>query len=212
MEIQLGKEKYILLNEKALFRALDATLIIADLHLGKTQHFRKHGFYLPQKSAEKDYERLRFLIQSLNPKRIILLGDLFHSSFNHEWNVFCEFVNAFKQVEFILILGNHDILEEKQYMRICSRIIKNTLEEGDIIFSHHPLEKIPKGKYALAGHIHPGIVLHGKGKQYVKLPCFYYAGNQLILPAFGSLTGLQLITPERESKIYVVTANIVMEV
>lgn len=212
MEIQLGKEKYILLNEKALFRSADATLIIADLHLGKTQHFRKHGLYLPQKSVEKDYDRLRILIQSFHPKRIILLGDLFHSSFNHEWNIFCDFVNAYRKIEFILILGNHDILEEKQYATICSRVIKNTLEEGDIIFSHHPLKKIPKGKYAVAGHIHPGVVLHGKGKQHVKLPCFYHSMNQLILPAFGSLTGLQLIVPEKESKVYVVTTNIVMEV
>lgn len=212
MEIQLGKENYILLNEKALFRSADATLIIADLHLGKAQHFRKHGLYLPQKSAEKDYERMGFLIQSLHPKRIILLGDLFHSSFNQEWNLFCNFVNSFKKTEFILVLGNHDILEEKYYTTICSRIIKDTLEEGDVIFSHHPLKKVPKGKYSIAGHIHPGVVLYGKGKQHVKLPCFYYSGNQLIIPAFGSLTGLQVIVPEKESKVYVVTSNIVMEV
>jgi DNA ligase-associated metallophosphoesterase len=212
MEIQLGNETYILLNEKALFRPKDATLIIADLHLGKAQHFRKHGLYFPQKSSEKDYERLRFLIESLKPGRILLLGDLFHSSFNHEWNIFCEFVDSFKTVDFVLILGNHDILEEKHYKGICSEIIENTLEEGDVIFSHHPLKKIPSGKYSIAGHIHPGVVLYGKGKQHVKLPCFYLFENQLILPAFGSLTGLQLIVPEKKSKVFVVTTNIVMEV
>jgi uncharacterized protein len=212
MEVQLGEETYVLLNEKALFRASDATLIIADLHLGKAQHFRKNGLYLPQKSAEKDYERLNFLIDSLQPQRIILLGDLFHSSFNHEWNIFCEFVNAHKTIDFVLVLGNHDILEEKHYKDVCSKIVKDTLEEGDVIFSHHPLKQIPLGKVCIAGHIHPGVVLYGKGKQHIKLPCFYYSNNQLILPAFGSLTGLQLIVPEKEAKVYVVTTNIVMEV
>lgn len=212
MQLQLGEHQYQLLNEKALFRMHDSTLIIADLHLGKAQHFRKSGIYLPQQSAEKDYERLRFLVTSLNPKRIFLLGDLFHSSFNQEWNVFCAFVNSFKTIEFTLVLGNHDILEKEHYKSVCSRIVEDVLEEEDILFSHHPLKKIPKDKFCIAGHIHPGVVLYGKGKQSVRLPCFYLYKNQLILPAFGSLTGLQLIVPEKEAKMYVVTTNIVMEV
>jgi DNA ligase-associated metallophosphoesterase len=212
MELQLGKKTYVLLNEKALFRASDATLIIADLHLGKAQHFRKNGIYLPQKSAEKDYERLKQLITSLKPQRIILLGDLFHSTYNHEWELFCEFVNSFKKIEFVLILGNHDILDEKYYKGICSKIVQKEMEEEDVIFSHHPLKKIPKDKINIAGHIHPGVVLHGKGKQHVKLSCFYWCADQLILPAFGSLTGLQLIVPEKEARVYVVTTNSVMEV
>jgi DNA ligase-associated metallophosphoesterase len=212
MELQFGKETYLLLNEKALFRASDATLIIADLHLGKAQHFRKNGIYLPQKSAEKDYERLRLLINTLGPRRIILLGDLFHSTYNHEWELFCEFVNDFKEIEFVLVLGNHDILEEQHYKRICSKIVKEVLEEDDIIFSHHPLKKIPEHKINMAGHIHPGVVLYGKGKQRVKLPCFYWHKNQLVLPAFGSLTGLQLITPEKQASVYVVTDNRVLSI
>jgi DNA ligase-associated metallophosphoesterase len=211
MELQLGKETYQLLNEKALFRANDATLIVADLHLGKAQHFRKNGIYLPQKSAEKDYERLKKLITSFKPIRIILLGDLFHSTYNHEWDLFCEFVKGFKKIEFVLVLGNHDILEEKQYKGICSKIVKEVLEEGDVLFSHHPLKKIAKEKINIAGHIHPGVVLYGKGKQHVKLPCFYLYGNQLILPAFGSLTGLQLIVRDKNAKVYVVAASKVME-
>jgi DNA ligase-associated metallophosphoesterase len=212
MELQLGKETYLLLNEKGLFRGSDATLIIADLHLGKTQHFRKNGIYIPQRSAEKDYERLRKLITSLQPKRILLLGDLFHSTYNPEWELFCEFARAFKKIEFVLVPGNHDILEEKHYSGICSKIVDNVLEEGDVIFAHHPLKKIPKDKICFSGHIHPGVVLYGKGKQHMKLPCFYLYKNQLILPAFGSLTGLQLIVPEKAAKVYVVTGNKVMEV
>lgn len=211
MELQLGKKTYVLLNEKALFRPSDATLIVADLHLGKAQHFRKNGIYLPQKSAEKDYERLKQMITSLKPRRIILLGDLFHSAYNHEWELFCEFVNTFKRIKFVLVLGNHDILEEQHYKKTCSEIVEQTLEEEDIIFSHHPLKKIPENKINISGHIHPGVVLHGKGKQHVKLPCFYWCNNQLILPAFGSLTGLQVIVPEKEAQVYLVTTNKVIK-
>jgi DNA ligase-associated metallophosphoesterase len=212
MELQLGKETYVLLNEKALFRLSDATLIIADLHLGKAQHFRKNGIYLPQKSAEKDYERLKQLCSSLNPRRIILLGDLFHSTYNHEWELFCEFVNDFRRIEFVLVLGNHDILEEQRYKRVCSMVVEEILEEEDVVFSHHPLKKVPVNKTNIAGHIHPGVVLSGKGKQHVKLPCFYLVNNQLILPAFGSLTGLQLIALEKDAQVYVITTSRVMKI
>jgi DNA ligase-associated metallophosphoesterase len=207
MEIQIGNQTYVMLREKALFRPADDTLILADLHLGKAQHFRKNGIYIPQKSAEKDYERLTALIHSTKPARIILLGDLFHSTYNHEWQLFCEFVKNSKQIEFVLVLGNHDILDKAHYKHICSEIIENTFEEGDVIFSHHPLKKIPTGKVCLAGHIHPGVVMQGKAKQQMKLPCFYQHANQLILPAFGSLTGLQVIKPEKNAQVYVITTN-----
>lgn len=212
LELELGNHIYQLLNEKAIFRASDQTLIIADLHLGKAQHFRKHGIYLPQQSAERDYERLTELIHSLDPKRIILLGDLFHSKMNHEWIMFCDVINTYKKIEFVLVLGNHDILKEEHYNQVCLKIVKGQLEEENIIFSHHPLKRVPKNKWCLAGHIHPGVVLYGKGKQSVKLPCFYLFKNQLVLPAFGSLTGLQIIVPEKEARVFVITSNIVMEV
>ncbi len=212
MQIELGTEIVQLLSERALFRPADETLIIADLHLGKAMHFRKNGISIPNKSAEKDYERLTFLFQTLKPKRIILLGDLFHSAHNQEWNLFCDFVNTFKKVEFVLVLGNHDILERSHYEKICLTLVEEELKEETLIFSHHPLKEIPSNKINIAGHIHPGIVLSGKGKQRIKLPCFYFYENQLILPAFGSLTGLQLVVPEKEAKVFVVTPGRVMEI
>lgn len=212
MELQLGKDTYQLLNDKAIFRKRDQTLILADLHLGKAQHFRKHGIYLPQQSAERDYERLTELIEYLHPKRIILLGDLFHSSINHEWTMFCNVMNTFKTTEFVLVLGNHDILEEQQYQQAHLTVVREQLTEDDIIFSHHPLKKTPENAFCFAGHIHPGIKLHGKGKQTIKLPCFFLRKNQFILPAFGSLTGLHLIERQKEDRVFGVTTNIVMEV
>lgn len=211
MDLQIGQETYQLLSEKAIFRVKDSTLIIADLHLGKAQHFRKNGISIPQISAQKDYEILKMLIQKYKPERIILLGDLFHSSHNCEWTLFCDFVNTFKHIEFVLVLGNHDILEKHHYEKICLKLIKNTLEEGDLILSHYPLQDVPSNKINIAGHIHPGIALHGKGKQRIQLPCFYFYKNQLILPAFGSITGLQLIQRLNEAKVYVIAENKVIE-
>ncbi|HRG38265.1 MAG TPA: ligase-associated DNA damage response endonuclease PdeM [Bacteroidia bacterium] len=212
MELQLGKDTYQLLNDRAIFRKRDETLILADLHLGKAQHFRKHGIYMPQQSAEKDYERLTELIENVQPKRIILLGDLFHSSINHEWIMFCNVLNMFKTTEFILVLGNHDILEKQHYQQVHLTVVKEQLVEDGVIFSHHPLKEIPTGSFCIAGHMHPGVVLYGKGKQTIKLPCFHLRKNQFVLPAFGSLTGLYLIERQKEDRVFGITTNIVMEV
>lgn len=212
MEVIIGQEKFELLSEKAIFRVKDGTLIIADLHLGKVQHFRKNGIYIPPISAQKDYEILKQLIYNYKPLRIILLGDLFHSSHNYEWALFCDFVNTFKHIEFVLVLGNHDILEKQHYENVCLKLIQDTMEEGDLILSHYPMKDVPTRKINFAGHIHPGIALHGKGKQRIQLPCFYLHNNQLILPAFGSLTGLHLIDRMKEAKVYVIAENKVIEI
>ena len=43
--------------------------------------------------------------------------------------------------------------------------------------------------YVLAGHLHPGVRLHGPGRQSVRLPCFAFGRNAALLPAFSEFTG-----------------------
>ena len=47
-----------------------------------------------------------------SPKEILFLGDLFHSSYNHEWEEWLDFFNNSKLI-FTLILGNHDKINFK---------------------------------------------------------------------------------------------------
>ena len=204
MKLDLNGILFDLLPEKAIYRADTKTLVVADLHLGKAMHFRKSGISIPQKSAYKDYVQLQAIIDNWQPEKIILLGDLFHSEINSEWQLFCEFINAFPMIEFTLVLGNHDILNNNFYKNLNIKLIKAFLEIDGIIFSHIPLKVIPIGKINVAGHIHPGILLRGMGKQNIRLPCFYFSKNSFILPAFGSLTGLHIIEKEKHSKVFVV--------
>jgi DNA ligase-associated metallophosphoesterase len=212
MKLKLHEIQFKLLPDKALFREDTHTLIIADLHLGKAMHFRKSGIPIPPQSAELDYLRLHKMIHAVQPKRIIFLGDLFHSVHNSEWNLFCDFINAYKEIEFILVIGNHDILARHHYKKICITLIEDQIEEEGLILSHIPLENIPENTINIAGHVHPAVVLKGKGKQHIKLPCFYFFNDQLILPAFGSLTGLQLIEPQKNSEVFVIADNKVIKV
>ncbi len=207
MKLLLHDQSLELLAEKALYHSDTNTLVIADLHLGKAIHFRKSGIAMPAQSTEKDYQKIELLIEKLQPEEIIFLGDLFHSSHNSEWEIFLNRIKPYTNIHFTLILGNHDILSKKHYVNSGFTIVKNEMERGGIIYSHKPLLKIPEDKLNIAGHIHPGYILSGRAHHNIRLPCFYYHRNCLILPAFGSLTGLYLMDDIETAKVFLVVKD-----
>jgi DNA ligase-associated metallophosphoesterase len=211
MDIEILNEPMQLFPQKAVYWKNREILLLADLHLGKVNHFRKSGFAVPAKANERNVELLVELINLTNPKRIICLGDLFHSHYNPEWEVFGEMVKHFSFISFELVLGNHDIMSERQYERKGIHLHEE-LKIGPFLMTHHPLTEIDADSYNIAGHIHPGIHLRGKGRQSITLPCFYFGERQAYLPAFGSFTGLAIIAPQKQDKVFVVAENKVMPV
>ena len=61
--------------------------------------------------------------------------------------------------------------------------------------------------YTISGHVHPGYRLKGKAKQSINLPCFYVGKKNLILPAFGELTGLYAIKKENQEDVIVLCVD-----
>ncbi len=208
LKIALKSECFFLLPQKAIYRPAQQELILSDLHLGKAAHFRKNGIPLPTPSKSKDLEILQQLINHWQPQKIIILGDLFHSDYNLEWDLFGQFLNLNLQITFVLVKGNHDILHKKIY-NIVNLTVLDKIEEQNYIFTHHPLKNANKINFC--GHIHPAIKISGKAKQYITLPCFYYGNNNFVLPAFGSLTGLFVLKPEKNSTYYLVGNSKVVE-
>jgi DNA ligase-associated metallophosphoesterase len=209
MEIEIANEQMVLFPQKVLFWKKPRILLLADLHLGKVNHFRKSGIAVPSKANDHNVELFVDVVNLTKPQRIICLGDLFHSHYNAEWEIFGEVVKHFSAVAFELVLGNHDIMSERQYERKGIRVY-DELSEGPFLLTHHPLEEIPESQYNIAGHIHPGIHLVGKGRQSMTLPCFYFGSRQALLPAFGMFTGLAVIAPKKDDKVFVVAENKVM--
>ncbi len=189
-----------LLPEKAIFWEKKKALLLADLHIGKVTHFRNNHIPIPSQAALGNFENLELLIQKHHPKTVYFLGDLFHSYYNKEWDLLSFLLAKFKKVKFILITGNHDVLNDEHY-DLAGIECMTELELGPFHLTHHPLEE-PTEKYNLSGHIHPGIRLKGEGKQSLRLPCFYFGKEQGILPAFGNFTGLAIIKPKKEDSIY----------
>lgn len=201
-EIILAGERFLLLPQKALFRPGRSQLIVSDIHLGKTTHFRKMGIAMPQQSYLKDIDTLHYLLRKFQPETFIILGDLFHSTYNREWLWFRSLLIEFRSVRFILVEGNHDILPAVIYDDIPNLKRTNHIVENNFIFSHHPLTT--SSQMNICGHVHPGIELKGNARQYIKLPCFYLSKSHFILPAFGNLTGMFLLEQEMDSTYYIV--------
>jgi DNA ligase-associated metallophosphoesterase len=212
MKVPVFGEELEMLPEKALLWTSKKILLISDLHLGKINHFRKAGIPVPTKANDRNWESILHLIETTKPTRVIFLGDLFHSHYNEEWEVLRQLIRNFPIVSFELVVGNHDILSDNQYARNNLKLHRDRLLEKPFVFSHHPMEEIEDDGYNLAGHIHPGVLLQGKGKQAVTLPCFYFGERQGILPAFGSFTGLARIQPKKEDRIFVIAENMVVKI
>jgi DNA ligase-associated metallophosphoesterase len=210
MEITLKGEKFFLLFHKAIFRPSSRQLILADIHLGKTSHFRKHGLPLPPQSHLKDLDKLRFLIAEWQPSTVLILGDLFHSQYNREWLWFKALLMEHPNITFILVEGNHDILPPAEY-QLPNLLNADLLEEENFIFSHAPLEDI-KNKLNFCGHLHPGIRLTGIARQSITLPCFYNTHRHFVIPAFGDLTGIIALEKEGGADIYPVTHETVVKI
>jgi DNA ligase-associated metallophosphoesterase len=208
MQIRIRETDFTLLSEKALWRPDTGQLIIADIHLGKASHFRKAGISIPADSVLEDMRRLDHLMKAQQPKEVILLGDLFHSSYNREWHLFEAFLESFPDVQFILIKGNHDILKKHRY-ELPNFSVIDTWEDELFLYSHEPMDH--GHKFVLSGHVHPGITLSGKGKQYMSLPCFHISENQAVLPAFGKLTGLYILDQNKDDRYYLVYNDVIRE-
>jgi len=212
LEFEVLSERVEMFAEKVLFLPAHNSLLVADVHFGKVNHFRKSGIAVPVIANDKNASTLIDVIQQLKPQRVIFLGDLFHSHYNQEWETVGQIIRHFSNCSFELVLGNHDVLGAQQYSRHLIKVHLRQLDLGQWTLSHQPMQQVSNGHYNLAGHIHPGIRLKGTAKQALLLPCFYFGKNAGLLPAFGSFTGLAQIFPKKEERIFVVANEKVIAV
>ena len=190
-----------LLPEKAVWIDSISTLLLADIHFGKASHFRKAGIPIPEEVHDLDYERLQQLVHRYSPKHVYFLGDLFHSTWNEQWKELLSFLGQFPTVQFHLVRGNHDILSLESYQDPRLQVHPESVLLECLLLSHEPTT-LPSGFLNICGHIHPGIILKGKAKQAVRIPCFHLSEDKLVLPSFGNFTGLFLVNAKKTDFIW----------
>jgi uncharacterized protein len=184
-------------------------LLVADLHFGKTNHFRKAGIGVPSQVTFEEVDRFNNLLKKYQPSTIIFLGDLFHSNHNVSVELIQQIIENEVQCKFILVEGNHDIMRKEIYTKMGIEIL-TSYTIGGIVFTHEPEET--GENYNIHGHIHPAVVLSGQGRQYLRLPCFYFGKQKGILPAYGLFTGMyNLQDISEDDKVYVVANDEVIK-
>lgn len=208
LNIKIRKQDFVLHPLGAAYWPEQEILLVADVHLGKISHFRKHGSAVPVNAIRENFIRLDQIIRDFDPEHILFLGDLFHSSLNMEWEIFAQWIQSLdNQVH--LIAGNHDIISPLRYQNLGIDIYSE-LKISEFLLTHHPVQD--DHLFNICGHIHPGFKIRGGGRQLLKLPCFYRSPYQMILPAFGEFTGNYFMEPEEGDRIFAITGKEVIPV
>ena len=185
------------------------TLIVADLHFGKTGHFRRSGIAVPPSVYIADLQRLISVIFLCKAERMIIVGDMTHSSNNKELDLFIKWRKDFSSLQIDLVKGNHDILDDSWYTKASVSLHQNELIEDGFRFRHgdQKTERTGDHLYTFSGHLHPGIILRGNAKQQMRLPCFYFGHKNGILPAFSHFTGTYIVNLEQGETVYALTGK-----
>lgn len=209
------------LPDKAVFLPSRKTLLVSDIHLGKGQAFRARQFFAPSGVCAADLQRLLRVVTDWQAKRIIILGDLVHSrdGIDEELNrLFLDFRAKTKEVETILVLGNHD-LRVKFSSEWRLSLVNGGFEEDGFFFEHgddngkakinEDNKESRSGLFRFSGHIHPAVRLHGVGKASERMPCFWLRSRErsLVLPSFGRLTGASTVSPNRSDRVFIPLYN-----
>lgn len=192
--------------QRSLFWEEEKALVVSDLHFGKTGHFRKAGIAVPQNVYKEDLQRLVSLLHYFKPDQLLVVGDFFHSHANVELDWFKRWREDFSSLSITLVKGNHDILKDTWYKEAAIDVVHPTMQVNSFVFSHDRCD-VAGEAYAFCGHIHPGVVIHGIGKQSLRFPCFYFSSNHCILPAFSKFTGAISMDHSAATAIFAIVEN-----
>jgi len=194
MDIQVHHLTVQLLPERAIYLPDQQALLVADLHVGKSETFQRFGIPVPTQVSHATLNRLAQLCDRLQPKQLFILGDWFHAKDGVVPEVLTPWAAFLEQrsMAVTLVVGNHDRhLLDACMAALPSHIAVTTETEFVGLWLTHAPEPPPMGlPITLCGHVHPCIHL-SSSLDKLRLPCFYWdrRSRVLILPSFGEFTG-----------------------
>jgi DNA ligase-associated metallophosphoesterase len=213
-DVRLAGETVRLLPERALFWPRAATLIAADFHWGKGATFRAAGIPIPVGGTGDDLARLDTALQRTCARRLVILGDLFHARAGRIASQTLAELRRWRarqpELEMMLVRGNHDRHAGDPPEDLRINCVNAPAFVPPFVLRHEPSAS-PDG-YTLAGHLHPGIVLAGRGLLRERLPCFWLTPTTAVLPAFGGFTGLAPVRAEPDDHVFVIADSEVVQV
>jgi uncharacterized protein len=208
--IELAGEAVELLPERALWWPAARMLFVADLHLGKAATYRTLGQPVPGGTTQENLARLDRLIERLQPRQIVFLGDFLHAAQARTPSLLAA-VEAWRaphgELDCTLVRGNHDRRSGDPPPGWRIDVVDEPHLLGPFAACHHP--QAHATHFVLAGHLHPTCTLHGRGRDRLRMPCFVREAGSMVLPAFGEFTGGWHVEPAPQRRFYGVAGDAV---
>lgn len=191
MEIVPGVE----IRDLSLYLKREKVLVLSDFHIGLEEALNKQGYLMPRFQFDDIIKRLKKILDGLELKKIVILGDLKHefgTISETEWRQtlqLLDFLTAYCN-DIILIKGNHDTIigpiAAKRNVKL-----RKFLRLGDFFLSHGDVLKSADAKVMIIGHEHPAVGLKN-GPRVEVYKCFLkgkFNGKTLIVvPSFNLVT------------------------
>lgn len=198
LEIHLAGEVFTALAERALYWRKHAILMIADLHLGKSDIFRAAGIAVPYALQIQDIARLDALITHLQPTTLVILGDMVHGKWISDetlaaWQALR---SRHETTRFILTRGNHD-RHAAAITALVDEVVPQMTVDG-VLLSHDSVRN-SDDRLSISGHLHPVFRARSWNRAW---PAMVLDGADLRLAAFSEFTaGMQI--HGQDSRIWV---------
>lgn len=182
LAITLGGEQAVLLGQRALWLQQYQALLIADLHLGKADVFRRAGIALPSGGTQSDLLRLQQLIDHTGCRQLWILGDMLHGPLHHAaWlQHWLQWRGEQGELQVHLLRGNHDRVVSAQTLQLQ---VHDQARLGAFVLRHEPMAD--DSAHVLAGHLHPQVAPANMARRF---PAFWLQRGITILPAFSRFT------------------------
>jgi DNA ligase-associated metallophosphoesterase len=211
--VRVAGEQLVLCAERGVYWHARRVLLVADPHFGTAAAFRALGVSVPRGTTIGTLGRLDALIARWAPQRIVFLGDFLHAREGRTTDTFgalAAWRGSHPSIAVQLVRGNHDRRAGDPPSEVGIECEDGPLVEGPFALTHLP--RAATGRYVLAGHVHPCVVLIGAARQHERLPCFHFGVDVGVLPAFGDFTGCMEIEPVERDRVWVVAEGRVVPV
>jgi uncharacterized protein len=186
----LAGEAVELLGGRAMYWPARARLLLADLHLGKADAFRRAGIALPSGGTAHDLARLDTLLETTGAGSMWVLGDMLHGAADTlGWRQAWERWRATRaRLEIGVLSGNHDRALPAAALDV--HLLGAAVDDGPFAFRHAPQRHA--ALHVVCGHLHPVAVVPGIRRRW---PSFWLQPGLTVLPAFSEFTGGVVVAP-----------------
>lgn len=183
-EFSLSGAALTALPSGALWWASERMLIVADLHLGRSERYaRRGGALLPPYETRDTLGRLDSDVQATRPTTVLCLGDSFDDTAAAgalDEGDLLWLTRLMAGRRWLWVEGNHDpgpLALGGTHLALH--------RAGPLTFRHIAA---PGAAGEVSGHYHPKATLAARGQRLTR-PCFLIDADRAILPAYGTYTG-----------------------